>query len=216
MRKSSATAVSCGPRYTCPTTRYVDCARYACAWPSARLHGGPRRLRVPRFRATERVAVASVSWRRGGTDRLECRAPGIGTAHGPNADAGDRPAEAALSPGVCTGLGPVVLGLVLASGVRLGLPHRRPAAVRIRLRYAPQLVTARHLHIGFRTVPRHFQHQPVPLFQAGLVLLAVPPGGARLRRQRTDPLGQGRPARTHLQPLVVSTRRVFAWIDTHG
>ena len=129
--------------------------------------------------------------------RLERGSPRIGAAHGPHAHAGDRPAEAALPPGVRAGLGPPVLGLVLASGVRLGPPHRRPAGLRLRLRHAPQLVAARHLHAGLRSVPGHLQHQPVSLVQAGLVLPAVPHGGARLRGQRADPLGQGRP-RAHI------------------
>ena len=64
--------------------------------------------------------------------------------------------------------------------------------------------------LGLRSVPRHLQHQPVPLVQAGLVLPAVPDGGGRLRRQRADPLGQGRPARPHLQSVVVSAGGVFA------
>ena len=63
--------------------------------------------------------------------------------------------------------------------------------------------------LGFGPVPCHLQHQPVPLVQAGLVLPAVPHGGARLRREGTDPLGQRRPARPHLQPVVVSARACF-------
>ncbi len=68
--------------------------------------------------------------------------------------------------------------------------------------------------LGFGPFPVIFSINLFLYVQAGLVLPAVPHGGARFRRQRTDPLGQGRPARAHLQPLVVSTRRVFAWPDS--
>ncbi len=88
--------------------------------------------------------------------------------------------------------------------------HRCPAAFRLCVRYAPHVVPARHLHAGLRSVSRDLQHQPVSLVQAGLVLSAVPHGGARLRRQTADLLGQGRPARPHLQPLIVSACGVFA------
>ena len=114
------------------------------------------------------------------------------------------------------GVGAAVLGLVLARGVRLGASHPGATALRLRLRHAPGLVAARHLHARLRAVSRHLQHQPVSLVQARLVLPPVPHGRARLRRQGADSLGEGRPARAHLQSLVVSARGFRARADSHG
>ena len=78
------------------------------------------------------------------------------------------------------------------------------------------LVSARYLRPGLRSVSGDLQHQPVSLVQTGLVLSAVPHGGPRLCRQTADLLGQGRTARPHLQPLIVSACGVFAGADSDG
>ena len=116
----------------------------------------------------------------------------------PHAVARDRPEEAALRAGDRPGRGAALLGLVLAAGVPVGPPHRRATAVRICLRHAARLVEARRLHARLRSRSRRLQHQPVSLVQAGLVLPAVCDGGARLRRQGADSLGQGRARRVHV------------------
>ena len=106
-------------------------------------------------------------------------------------------------------------GVALAPGLRLGLSHRRPAGLRLRIRHAALLVTTGYLQVGVRSVPRHLQHQPVSLVCGRLVLPAVSAGGARLRGQGADPVGQGRTARPHLQSFVVSARGLLARPDSH-
>ena len=96
--------------------------------------------------------------------------------------------KTALPASVRAGLGAVVLGLVLASGLRFCAVHRRPTAFRVRVRHAAGLVEARHLLSRLRSVSRHLQHQSVSLVQAGLVLSPVRDGGGRAVRERTDSL----------------------------
>ena len=52
----------------------------------------------------------------------------------------------ALHPSRRAGRLPAVLGLVLASGLRLGVSHRRAAGLRLRVRHAAGLVATRYLH----------------------------------------------------------------------
>src|SRR5512146_418450 len=88
-------------------------------------------------------------------------------AHKPDTRAGGPPQEAALHASVRAGLGAVVLGLVLAPGLRLCALYPRPADLRVCLRHAARLVAPRNLHPRFRTVSRRLQHQSVPVVQAG-------------------------------------------------
>ena len=104
---------------------------------------------------------------------VESRAVGRRGPKTPHARARSRPARTALRAGVRPHFDLSVLGMVLAPGLRFASPHRRAAAVCVRVRHAAQLVAARHLHARLRTVSDHLQHQPVPVVQAGLVLSAV-------------------------------------------
>src|SRR5688572_22273336 len=101
--------------------------------PAAGVHAGPRRVRIPRPRQREPAVVVGVCGRDGGAAGVERAAAGISAAERADALAGHRPAETALSPGMRPGFGPGLLGLVLASGVRIRPPHCCPAAVRVRL-----------------------------------------------------------------------------------
>ena len=53
-------------------------------------------------------------------------------------------------------------------------------------------------------------------FRPDWFYLPVPDGGPRLRRQGADALGQGRAARAHLQPVVVSAGGVLAGAAAHA
>ena len=101
------------------------------------------------------------------------------------------------------------LGMVLAPGLRICLPHHRAAAVCVCLRHPAQLVATRHLHARLRTVPDHLQHEPVPVVQGGLVLSAVCHDRRRLRREGIHPLEQGQPAGAHLQSVLVHADDFF-------
>jgi hypothetical protein len=140
---------------------------------------------------------------------MECSPAGSFPAQRAAADAAGGREEAALSAGLRAGIGAVVLGLVLASGLRLCPFHTRSTALRVCVRHVAVLVAPRYLHSRLRSVSRHLQHESVSLVQTGLVLSAVRNGGGGAGREGTDSLEPGRKAGAHFQSLVVSTRRVF-------
>ncbi len=70
--------------------------------------------------------------------------------------------------------------------------HSRPTALRLRVRHAARLVAAEYVQARVRSVSHCLQYQSFPLVQAGLVLSAIPDGGAGPGRQGSDPLEQGR------------------------
>ena len=64
--------------------------------------------------------------------------------------------------------------------------------------------------LGFGPFPVIFSINLFLWFKPDWFYLQFSDGGARLRRQGADSLGEGRPARAHLQSFVVSARRVLA------
>ena len=155
-----------------------------------------------------------ISWRRVSAVDVECAAR-CGYWPAPQAASRGRPAQTALRASLRASVSAPVLGLVLAAGVCVCSIHPRSVVVRLCVRHASLLVPARYLYIRLRVVPGHFQHQSFSVVQAGLVLSAVRHGGARHCRKGDDSLEQGRPARAHLQSIVVSARRVLDCVDRH-
>ncbi len=200
----------CGKRARCsPSGRQVS-PRQQSRHPSP-ARGRPRRTDRPCPGARAAGSGPDAHHGRHRPRRLEPGAHRACASRWERTLAQDRPQASALSAGVRAGIGAGLLGLVLAAGLRLRLPHRRAAALRLRVRHAALVVAARRLHARLRAVPGDLQHQPVPLVQAGLVLPAVPDDCRRLRRQGADAMGQGGAARAHLQSVVVSAGACSRW-----
>src|SRR5215510_7950651 len=103
-----------------------------------------------------------------------------------------------------------VLGMVLASGLRILRSHSCATDLCLCIRLAAFVVTTLHVCSRIWSVPGNLQHQSVPVVQTGLVLSAIRHCGARACGERTDPLEQRWPSGAHLQSVILSTCRVFA------
>src|SRR5262249_39757054 len=103
-----------------------------------------------------------------------------------------------------------VLGMVLASGLRILPSHFCATDLCVCLRLAAFVVTTRHVCFRIRSVPRNLQHQPVPVVQTGLVLSAIRHCGVRACGEITDPLEQRWPSGPLFQPASFPPSRFFA------
>ena len=183
------------------------------ARPAASLHCLDEDGRSVRARSSVPTTALVVSWNGRRAARLERRAARFRSTPTPPVHAGDRVAKAALRPGVRPHLDPSVLGLVLADGLRIGLPDRRADPLRLRVRPVAHLVTTRHRDARVRAVPDRLQYKPVSVVQAGLVLFAVCDDRVGVRGQGVDPVEPGRTADARLQSVCVHTHGIFSGPD---
>ena len=125
--------------------------------------GRPACRLVRAARPEQRGAERLVLDRGGRPARLDGPAPPQVCRRRRATHAGRRPAAPALPAGSRATGRVRLLGLLLAPGLRPRLAAGGAAPVRVRVRHAAVLVAPPRVHPGVRTVPDHFQHEPVSL-----------------------------------------------------
>src|SRR5262245_1415368 len=125
-----------------------------CVQPAVLPLARTRELRTAPIDSRSPAAVVVVRGRRHCAARLDDRALRVRRRAATFVHGGDLAAQAALPSGVCAGVGPALLGLVLAAGLRVGAAPRRAIGVRVRHRDVVDLVAARHLHARIRPLSR--------------------------------------------------------------